>query len=235
MEITGPKIVFTIPGIDMKVTETIILGWLVILIVTVFCLIVTSNLKKKPETKRQMLAELCVNFVNNTVKSTMGERFIYFAPYVAMILCYCALGSLLSMLGLRAVTADFNTPLTLALMTFVILTFFKIKTNGIFGYFKSFTEPIAVITPINILSEIATPVSMSVRMFGNVSAGTIITMLLYMGLTYLSNLIHLPIPALAVGIPAVLSAYFDLFSGCIQAYVFSMLTMVNISSAAESD
>ncbi len=235
MEINGPKIVFTIPGIDMKVTETIILGWLVILLVTVFCLIVTSNLKKKPETKRQMLAELVVNFVNDTVKSTMGDRFLYFSPYVAMILCYAGLGSLISMLGLRAVTADFNTPLTLALMTFILITFFKVKTNGVFGYFKSFTQPIAVITPINILSEIATPVSMSVRLFGNVSAGTIITMLLYMGLTYLSNLIHLPVPALAVGIPAVLSAYFDLFSGCIQAYVFSMLTMVNVGSAAESD
>lgn len=235
MEISGPKIVFTIPGIDMKVTETIVLGWLVILMVTVLCLVLTSNLKKKPETKRQMLAEMIVNFVNNTVRSTMGDRFIYFAPYIAMLLSYTALGSLISMLGLRAVTADFNTPLTLALMTFIMITYFKLRTNGLFGYFKSFTEPVAVLTPINILSEVATPVSMSVRMFGNVASGSIMTMLLYMGLMFLCDLIHLPIPALAVGIPAVLSAYFDLYAGCIQAYVFSMLTMVNISGAAESE
>lgn len=235
MDITGPKIVFTIPGIDLKVTETIVIGWGIIVVIAILCLVLTSNLKKKPETKRQIIAELIVNFVNNTVRDSMGERFMGFAPYIAMLLSYTALGSLVSMLGLRSVTADFNTPLTLALMTFCLITFFKFKTNGFCGYFKSFTQPVAILTPINILSEVATPVAMAVRVFGNVSAGMIITMLLYSGLIFLSNAIHLPVPALAVGIPALLSVYFDLFSGCIQAYVFAMLTMVNVGNAAERD
>lgn len=235
MDITGPKIVFTIPFINMKVTETIVIGWVIILAIFILCLVLTRNLKKKPETKRQIVAEMLVNFVNNTVRDSMGPSFMSFAPYIAMVLSYTALGSLISMIGLRSVTADFNTPLTLALMTFVLITYYKFKANGFLGYFASFAKPVAVITPINIISEVATPISMSVRMFGNVSAGMIISMLLYSGLLFLCNAIHLPIPILGVGIPAVLSIYFDLFSGCIQAYVFSMLTMVYIGNAAEKD
>ena len=236
----GPKVSFVIPGTDIAITETLVVGWIIIAAVFLLCLFLTRNLKKIPETKSQVVAEMFVNFVNNMVIGTMGSRFKKFAPYIATLLVYCVLGGTISLLGLRAVTADLNTTLCWALMTFVLITFYKFKTNGFLGYFKSFTKPLALITPLNVISEAAVPVSMAFRLFGNVAGGTVITTLLYQALGALSKALHL---SFAIGplsfevtqlfIPAILSIYFDLFSGCVQAYIFSMLTMVYVSSATE--
>ncbi len=237
----GPKVVFTIDifgGID--ITETVVMGWLVILIVLLLSLFLTSNLKKVPTTKRQIVAEMLVNFVNNTVKTSMGEKFIFIAPYIATILVYSLLGSLISLFGLRPVTADLNTTLGMALVTFIMITYYKIKVNKLGGYLKGFASPIPVMLPLNIISEASTPLSMAFRMFGNIAGGTIITSMLYMGLEAASRAIGasftfggLEFHAVQVLIPAILSLYFDLFTGCIQAYIFAMLTMVNVSIAAE--
>ena len=239
----GPKVVFSLPifgGID--ITGTIVVGWGIILAVLLLCLFLTKNLKRVPEKKRQVLAEMLVDFVNNTVETTMGKQWKKFAPYIGTLLIYAVLGALVSLLGLRSMTADFNVTLTWALMTFVLITFFKIKTNGFGGYLKSFGQPIPLMLPLNLLSEVATPLSMAFRMFGNVAGGAVITGLLYGGLSFLSRALHISFTLGAFTIdlaqiftPAVLSIYFDLFSGCIQAYIFSMLTMVYVSSAAEKE
>lgn len=236
----GPKVSFVIPKLNIEITETLVIGWIIILAVFLICLFLTRNLKKIPETKSQVLAEMFVNFINGTVKKTMGERFMKFAPYIATIMVYSILGSTISMLGLRSMTADLNVTLCWALMTFTLITFFKIKTNGFFGYLKSFTQPIKLMTPLNLISEAAIPVSMSFRLFGNVAGGMAISSLLYMALATASNALNLSFSVFGldlglfqVGIPAVLSIYFDLFSGCVQAYIFAMLTMVNVSGAVE--
>lgn len=239
----GPKVVFTIPifgGLD--VTETIVIGWLIIAGVWLLCLYLTKDLKRVPEKKRQVLAEMLVGFVNDTVETTMGKKWKKFAPYIGTLLIYAVLGALISLLGLRSMTADFNVTLTWALMTFVLITFYKIKTNGLWGYIKSFGQPIFIMTPLNLLSEIATPLSMAFRMFGNVAGGAVITGLIYGALSALSQALHVSFTIGAFTLdmaqiftPAVLSMYFDLFSGCIQAYIFSMLTMVYVSSAAEKE
>jgi F-type H+-transporting ATPase subunit a len=165
---------------------------------------------------------------------------MYYAPYIATLLVYALLGALVSMIGLRSMTADINVTGTWALMTFMLITFHKIKANGFGGYLESFGQPVAFILPLNIVSEVATPASMAFRLFGNVAGGMVITSLLYGALGALSKAVGLSFAAgswgfnvFQVGIPAVLSVYFDLFSGCIQAYIFSMLTMVNVSAAAE--
>ncbi len=239
----GPKVAFTIPlfgGID--ITETIVIGWGIIVAVWLLCLFLTKDLKRVPEKKRQVIAEMFVKFVNDTVETTMGKQWMRYAPYIGTLLVYAILGALVSLLGLRSMTADFNVTLTWALMTFVLITYHKIKTNGIGGYLKSFTQPIAVLTPLNVLSEVATPISMAFRMFGNISGGAVITTLIYGGLSALSQALHISftigvftIDLAQIFTPAVLSIYFDLFSGCIQAYIFSMLTMVYVSNAAEKD
>lgn len=237
----GPRVVFTLPifgGID--ITETIVIGWIIIVAVLLLCLWLTRDLKKVPEKKRQLVAEMFVNFVNNSVKETMGERFMRFAPYIATLLVYAVLGALVSLIGLRSMTADFNVTLTWALMTFTLITYYKIKTNGFGGYLKGFAQPMALMTPLNIISEVATPLSMAFRMFGNVSGGMVITGLIYAALGALSNALNISFAVGSVVInlgqiftPAVLSIYFDLFSGCIQAYIFATLTMVYVSAAAE--
>jgi F-type H+-transporting ATPase subunit a len=237
----GPKIVFELLDGKIQVTETVVMGWLIIVVVTLLCLWLTRGLKKVPDKKRQVLAEMFVNFVNGMVKQNMGEKLMYYAPYIGALLVSAVLGALISMVGLRSMTADINVTATWALMTFILITYHKIKANhGLWGYIKSFGKPVAFIFPLNIISEVATPASMAFRLFGNVAGGMVITGLIYGALGTLSSVLHLhfefgswAISVFQVGIPAVLSIYFDLFSGCMQAYIFSMLTMVNVGSAAE--
>ena len=127
---------------------------------------------------------------------------------------------------------------------FTMITAQKIKTNGVGGYLKGFTTPIPVMTPFNILSELATPISMACRHFGNILSGVVINALIYGALALASRkLLGLipgavgnvlsQIPVLDVGIPAVLSVYFDWFSGVMQAFIFCMLTVMYIANAAE--
>ncbi len=228
VEIGGPKIAFSFDvfGVRINVTETIIISWAIVLGLTLLILFLTHDMKKKPEKKRQVIAEFLVETVDNLVTSTMGEKFKSFSPYIAALFASSIFGSLVSLLGLRSVTADYSTTLTWALMTFVMIETAKIKHDGIGGYLKSF------INPLNIISEVSTPVSMSFRHFGNIAGGMIITSLVYFALTGLSTAIGLAVPVFTVGVPAFLSLYFDLFSGFMQAFIFIMLTMCFIESAS---
>lgn len=241
ISINGAKILFEIPVFGgIPVTETQVNSLIVILGIWIACLVLTHNMKVRPTSKRQIIAEWIVEKVQGLVSENMGERFAYFCPFIAAILGLSATSSLLSLLAMYPPTADLNTVLGWALLVFAMITFFKIKTGGFGGYLKSFTTPIVVFTPFNILGEIATPVSMAFRHFGNVVSGTVISALVYAALAGLSTLIFgwLPgifgqIPYLQVGIPAFLSIYFDLFSSCIQAFIFAMLTMLYIAGATE--
>ncbi len=239
----GPRVAFTLPIFGgIEITETIVIGWLIIIAVFLICRYLTSSLEKVPTKKRQIIAEMFVGFVNNMVAQSMGKKWKHYAPYIATILVYAVFGALISLLGLRSMTADFNVTLTWALMTFVLITFYKIRSGGVGGYLKSYASPIPVMLPLNVLSEVATPLSMAFRMFGNVSGGAVITALVYGALASLSRLCHLAFSAgafdiniLQLFIPAMLSIYFDLFSGCVQAYIFATLTMVYVSGADTSD
>ena len=231
VSVSGPKIVcsFDVFGVTINLTETVIISRVTIAAVTLLLLWLTKDMQTKAVTKRQAVAEWIVQTVYGLVEDTMGKHWRHFAPYIASLFTFSILGSLISMLGLRSVTADFNAPLTWALITFVLIHGTNIRTHGFFGYLKGYVDPVPVMLPINILSEIATPVSMSLRHFGNVVSGMVITSLLYFALSAATK--GLGIALLCIGVPAVLSLYFDLFSGFMQAFVFIMLTMVYISNA----
>ncbi len=229
INVTGAKIIwsFEVCGVTINITETIVLGWFVIAVITAFVLWITHDMKKVPS-KKQAIAELIVTTVNNLVDENMGKEHRGYCPYIATLFSYSILGSLISMIGLRSVTADFNTTITWALITFVFITYAKIKTNGLGGYIKGYFSPIFLMSPLNVISEIATPVSMAFRHFGNIAGGMVITSLIYFALTGLSNALGLSIPIFTIGVPAVLSVYFDLFSGFMQAYIFISLSMAFI-------
>lgn len=231
--VTGAIIYFTIP---MPITESQVNSWAVILTILAICLFLTRRLNIKSVSKRQFLAELIVEKAENLVRSNMGERFMGFAPFIAAILGLSALSSLSSLLGLYPPTSDINIVAGWAILVFILITHYKLK-GGLGNYLKGYTEPIAVFTPINIISEVATPVSMTFRHFGNVLSGSVISVLVAAALQGLTSLLlgWLPgllgeIPFLQIGIPAVLSLYFDIFSGCLQAFIFSMLTMLYIAN-----
>ena len=243
INITGAKIYFTIPvGDGIPVTETQVNSWIVILAIFILCLVLTRGIAVRPASKRQLVAEWVVEPVENLVRQNMGEEFLSWSPFICAILGLSAFSSLTALLGMYPPTADLNTIAGWSVLVFSLITFYKIKTNGFLGYLKGYTEPIKIFTPFNILSELGTPISMTFRHFGNVVSGVVISTLVYAGLASLSTLLlgWLPgllgkIPFLQVGIPAVLSIYFDLFSSCMQAFIFAMLTMLYIGNAAKAD
>ena len=249
ISIVGPKVYYEVP-IDfpvlgrIQITETIVISWLVMLIITLLCIWLTHDLKVESITKRQAFAEMLVEAADKFVIGNMGEKFRYFVPFVAALFATSLVSNMISLLGFRSPTADLNTEAAWAIVVFVMITAQKIKVGGIGGYFKGFTQPIALLTPFNILSELATPISLACRHFGNILSGVVINGLLYAALALASSkllglipgavgqlLSHVPI--LAVGLPAVLSVYFDWFTGVMQAYIFCMLTTMYIANAAE--
>ena len=205
------------------------------------CLFITHGLKIKADTKRQHAVEWIVEKVQGLVRESMGDYFIGFAPFVAAIIALSAFSSLMSLFGLYPPTSDLNIVAGWAILVFALITYYKFKCGPI-RYLKSFTEPVAFLAPMNVISEVATPISMSFRHYGNVLSGTVISALVAAGLQGLSSMVlgWLPgflgeIPFFQIGIPAVLSVYFDVFSGCLQAYIFAMLTMMYVSGGFPAD
>ena len=235
--VSGPKIIktFDIFGVKINFTETIVLEWIVMAIILGAAFFLTRNLKVRGVSKRQAIAEMAVETITNLVRDTMGKKWLHFTPYIASVFCFSIFGSLISLTGLRAVTSDFSVLCSWAVITFVLITGTKIRNDGVGGYLKGFLDPVPVMLPLNILSEIAMPVALALRHFGNIAGGGVIMSLVYYGLTGVSRMLHLDIPILTVGIPAVLSLYFDLFSDFMQAFIFVMLTMVFISNAAPAE
>jgi F-type H+-transporting ATPase subunit a len=286
VNVTGPFIYFTIPIFGgIPITQTTVSSFIVTGLLVWFCLYMGKRLKKRPD-GLQVLVEKGVMMMHGMVIDTMGAHNAHWSPFIITLFVSSITGSLIGMTGfLRSTTADLSTVIVWAVMVTAIIWYNNIKNNGFVGWLKGFTEPVVVMTPMNIISEIAQPVSMAFRHFGNVAGGGVITSILYTALAGLSaaiiNLIAssvvMPIvvlalgvtlivfgrkkqktamlifgivfgvlgllgllqytgivkdvPILQVGIPAVLSVYFDLFSGFVQALVFSLLSMVYIAGS----
>ncbi len=238
IEIAGPLVYFTIPLPiqSLPITEAQINSWLLIISVFFLCLYLTHGLSAKHPTKRQHVVEWGLEQVDKLVSDNMGEFFKDFSPFVAAIMVLSAFSSLMTLFGLYPPTSDLNVVGGWAVLVFILITYYKFKC-GPAHYLKSFTEPVAFLTPLNVISEFATPVSMAFRHYGNILSGSVISVLVAAALQGLSAMIFgcLPgflgqFPFLQIGIPAVLSVYFDIFSGLLQAFIFAMLTMLYIAS-----
>ena len=287
LNVSGAFVYFVIPILGgIPITQTTVSSLIVTIILIVLSIRLGRHLQKRP-TGMQVLVEKGVSMLYRMVAETMGEHNLYWTPFIGTIFLSSILGSLIGMTGfLRSMTADLSCTLVWAVLVSLLIWYNNIKNNGFIGWLKGFTEPI-VMTPMNIIGEIAQPVSMAFRHFGNVAGGGVITSILYLALSLLSNVVlgliasngvlvpialigvgvalavwnkkkahkKLPmivgivsavlgvfgllqamnilkgVPILSFGIPAVLSCYFDIFSGFVQAYVFSLLTMVYIGNA----
>ena len=239
LEITGAFIFFTIPMpfSELPITESQINSWAVIIAIAFLSLFMTHGIRAKVYTKRTVLAEWAVEKVEGLVKENMGENFMGFSPFIGAILLLSGFSSLSSLVGLFAPTSDLNIVAGWALMVFILITYYKFKAGPLY-YIKGLFEPIPVLLPINILGEFATPVAMTLRHYGNILSGSVISVLVASALQGLTSMVLGSAPGFfgqfpwfGVGIPAVLSIYFDLFSGCLQAFIFSMLTMMYVSTA----
>ena len=287
MSVDGAFIYFTIPILGgIPITQTTVSHLIVTIFLCAASIYLGKRLSKRPD-GLQVMVEKGVMMLQGMVAETMGAHNIHWTPFIGTIFLSSLCGSFIGLTGfLRSSTADLSCTMVWALMVSVIIWYNNIKNNGFVGWLKGFTEPIVVMTPMNIIGEIAQPVSMAFRHFGNVAGGGVITTLIYTSLSLLSaavlNLITASgwlvsvimlavgfglvmlwkktgkklglvfgilsavlglfglleatgilsgVPILSYGIPAVLSCYFDLFSGFVQAYVFTLLTMVYISGS----
>lgn len=220
---------FDLFGLHVEIAESIVVQWLVMAILAVLFFVLGRNLKVEPTSKRQMAAEYLVGFFSGMVNDTMGEKYKNYTPYIGALFCFSILSSLMVLLGLRAPTADLSVVGTWAVITFILTLRNKIKTGGMKGYLKSFIEPMPFMLPFNIIGDIANPVAQALRHFANIVAGMVIGGLVYFALGQFA------FGLFTIGIPAVLSLYFDLFSSFIQAYIFVTLTMAYVSMAECGD
>jgi F-type H+-transporting ATPase subunit a len=239
IQITGARIFFTIPMPiqDFPITESQVNSALVLISILFLCLYLTHGITERIELKRQHFAELIVEKIDAMVIENMGEYFKGYSAFIIAIMALSGFSSLMSLFGLFPPTSDINVVAGWAILVFILITYYKLKCGPVY-YLKSFTQPVAFLAPINFISEFATPISMSFRHYGNVLSGSVISVLIATALAGLSNMVlgNLPgflkdIPLFQIGIPAVLSVYFDVFSGCLQAFIFAMLTMLNVSGA----
>ena len=281
----GPKIYFTIPVLGgVSITQTAVSSFVVMLLLCISGYFLGRNLQKRPG-RVQVVVEKLVTMLYGLVEDTMGKHNLRFAPYIGTLFLSSLFGTLIGMTGfLRSTTADLATVMVWALMTTALCWYWNIRTNGFLPWLKGFADPVILMLPLNIVSEIAQPVSMMFRHFGNIMGGGVLTSLLYTALSGLSALVlgllgrsavvsavvlaagvallirarkkkllgKLPgivvavtgalallqalsilsgVPYLMVGIPAILSLYFDVFAAGVQALVFSLLTMVYVGNA----
>lgn len=207
-------------GLDIWITQTVVTTWIFMAFILIAALILRAKLKNFAEkpTGTQNIVEMAVEGINNFVITAMGEKNVGFANWFFGVFVFVLISNLSGLLGFRAPTADLCTTLAIAMATFFLIHYMGIKT-GKGSYFKSYLDPFPLMLPMNIISELAKPVSLSFRLFGNILGGMII-----MGLLYALMPIWL-----RFGIPGVLHIYFDLFAGCIQTVIICMLSMIFIS------
>lgn len=240
ISISGARIFLSIPMplMPLLITEAQINSWLVIITIVGLCLYLTHGIRAGVETKRQLVAEWMVEKVEGLVRGNMDPVFHEtYGPFIAAIMGLSAFSSLMALLGVFPPTSDVNVVAGWSILVFGLITKNKLKT-GLGNYLKGFLEPIFIMLPMNIIGEVATPISMALRHYGNVLSGSVISALVAAGLALVSNAIlgWLPgflgeVPFFQVGLPAILSVYFDLFSGCMQAFIFAILTVLNITGA----
>lgn len=206
-------------------TTTHLVTLIIMFILIAAAVVIRMRLNKRTKAPKgiQNIVEYYVEWVTKLTKDTMGAQLGQkYINYIATLMIYLFFANAIGLIGLRPPTADFGSTLGLALITFVLIWYRSIKCRG-WTFWKEITEPIFLLTPINLIGELTTPISLALRLFGNVLSGTVMLTLWY-GL--------MPIWA-KIGIPAFLHGYFDLFAGAIQTYVFVMLTMVFIASKNE--
>lgn len=287
VSVDGAFIYFTIPILGgIPVTQTVVSYLVVTIFLVTACVKLGRNLNKRPGAI-QVLVEKGVDMIYDLTASAMGEHNVHWAPFMGTLFLCSICSSYIGLTGfLRSASADLSCTLVWALMISGVIWYNNIKNNGFLGWLKGFTEPVVVMTPMNLISEVAQPVSMAFRHFGNVAGGGVITAIIYTAFSMLSALcinaisslgwlltlvlcalgvlllvrskrkgsklglligalmmllgvfglleamgILTGVPILSLGIPAILSVYFDLFSGFVQALVFTLLSMVYVAGS----
>ena len=224
----GPRIIIEFGDSGVFITETVLFALIIAVIIVLLAHWSTRKMEKIPKGK-QFWAELIVSSIYKLVESTMGKKANSYTPYIGTLFIFLIFGSILGLFGLRPITADINTTFALSICTFFIIQYTAIKHHGVRGKLKEMCDPYPFMFPLKIIEQISFPLSLSLRIFGNILAGYIVIHMALNGLGSLSEMIGLEIPLLQAVIPLPANLFFDLFEPLLQSFIFVMLTMVFIS------
>ena len=212
--------VFTIPLFGgIPISESIVVTWIIIGVLTLLAILFVRNLRVENPGKKQIVLETAIGGMYHFFEDSMGSHGKRYIPYMITVGLYIGVANLIGLFGFKPPTKDMNVTIALAFMSILLIEIAGVKQKGFKGWIKSFAQPVPIILPINILEVFIRPLSLCMRLFGNV-----------LGAFVVMELIKLLIP---VFIPVVFSLYFDIFDGLIQAYVFVFLTSLFIKEALE--
>lgn len=220
LEELNSDVVFTIPIFGgIPIYESVVVTWIIMLAVLLICVLLVRNLKVENPGRKQIVLETAVQGLYNFFKGTIGEHGTAYIPYLMSVVLYIGIANLIGLIGFKPPTKDMNVTVALAVMSIVLIEVAGVRQKGTKGWLKSFAEPMPIVLPINVLEVFIKPLSLCMRLFGNV-----------LGSFVIMELLKIVVPAF---LPAVFSCYFDIFDGLIQAYVFVFLTSLFIKEATE--
>ncbi len=211
LESLANETVFTIPVLGgIHVSQSVVVTWIIMAVLMAATLLLTRNLKVRDPGKIQVLLECAVNFLNHFAETNIGKHWRPFAPYLGTVALYIGFSNIIGIFGLTPPTKDVSVTTALAIMSMCLIYGAQFRYRGLLGGMKEFAEPVWLLAPINLMEVAVRPLALCMRLFGNILGAFIIMELI----KYLAP----------VGVPAVVSIYFDLFDGLIQMAVFVFLT-----------
>ena len=195
-------VVFTIPIFGgIPIYESVVVTWIIMLAVLLICVLLVRNLKVENPGRKQIVLETAVQGLYNFFKGTIGEHGTAYIPYLMSVVLYIGIANLIGLIGFKPPTKDMNVTVALAVMSIVLIEVAGVRQKGTKGWLKSFAEPMPIVLPINVLEVFIKPLSLCMRLFGNV-----------LGSFVIMELLKIVVPAF---LPAVFSCYFDIFDGLI--------------------
>lgn len=211
---------FTIPILGgIQVAESVVITWLIMAALLILSIIFVRNLKIKEAGRKQLLLEVAIDGMYRFFDDIMGPHGKKYIPYLCTVGIYIGVANLIGLIGFKPPTKDLGVTAALSVMSIILIEFAGIRQRGGKGWIKSLAEPVAIIAPLNVLEIFIRPLSLCMRLFGNV-LGSFVVM----------ELIKMVIP---IVVPVPFSFYFDIFDGLLQAYVFVFLTSLFVREAIE--
>lgn len=226
MELTHPIFSFNIGKLVIDIKPEAIIQLVLVLLIGVLAWWATKDLKRRPTGKKQVVVEYIYTTIQNVVNANMGEQYGDMIPFIGTLAVFIVTMNLLGLVGITPVTNNFSVTLALGLISFVVIQGYTMKKIGIGHYFLGYGQPMLMMLPINVIERVMLPVSLSLRLFGNILAASFLVELVYESLDKIAWIAQ-------IGLPVPLHAYFDIFDGCIQMVIFVMLTMINIKITVE--
>lgn len=219
MDVFAPM--FTLNILGLEIDGVIVIQWVVMLILIFVSILFVRKLNVDKPGKIQTCVEMAYEGIEGLVNGNMGSEFKEYVHFVGTLAIFLGTLNLLGIVGIEPPTKDLSVVIGFASVTFVLVHYNSIKRKGFKNYLTSFAKPFVLMLPINIMEKLIFPVSLTLRLFGNMLAASIVLALIYNGLGSIWAFAQ-------IGLPIIPHAFFDLFDGVIQTVIFVMLTIITI-------